>query len=115
MSKHQKRKKVIQVLNKISKRIHFKGFSKKNFEYTKSKLSTLKFEMKLHALLLKEQYKQLINIHYTKETNVALTQLVLSGTFNSASIVLTTQQAKNIEQLKTNKAYCFFYRKKILQ
>ena len=27
----------------------------------------------------------------------------------------TVSQIKNIEQLKTNKAYCFFYRKKILQ
>lgn len=72
----------------------------------KSESSRLKFKTKLHTLLLKENFKELTDIQYTNESTATLAQLALVGPINGTSMVVTKQQAKNIDQiivvLKTN-------------
>ena len=79
---------------------------KRIFVRIKSESSRLKFKTKLHTLLLKENFKELTDIQYTNESTATLAQLALVGPINGTSMVVTKQQAKNIDQiivvLKTN-------------
>lgn len=78
-----------------------KLFQENLIEYIKPKFAQLIIDAKLRKLLWQEKLKELTDWKYTKETNVALTELVMTGI--APTVVIQNQTTTyGIEHLKTD-------------